>query len=172
MGMVTQPYQDIADCVRAALCVSHSLRQTVRVTICFDEIGPLSLHLNPQTIRFMGTDERSILQILLRAQEASRAPKKTRLMPVGVQDSQLTAQNTVAEALDSRAILLLPGPQATWQQHAASPLVMYCSLSESRQKTWFSQFPSQSYQEAHKPDLAILRVLHTLDDMIEVGQKD
>jgi hypothetical protein len=172
MGMVTQPYQDIAHCVRAALCISHSLRQGVRVTICFDEIGPLSLHLDPQTIRFMGTDERSILQIVLRAQDASRAPKRERLMPAGVRMSQLDAQNTVAETLGSEALLLLPGPRATWEEYAARPLTMYCSLWEPKQKAWFQQFPSQYYQDVHKPDLAILQVLHTLDKIPELGQKD
>lgn len=172
MGMVTQPYQDIAQCVRAALCVSHSLRQEVRLTVCFDDIGPLSLHLNPQTIRFMGTDERSILQIVLRAQEASRAPKKDRLMPAGVHMSDMDAQNTVAEVLGSEALLLLPGPAATWQEYAARPLTMYCSLSESKQKAWFHQFPSQYYEDTHKPDLAILRVLHALDEIPGVGEKD
>jgi len=93
-------------------------------------------------------------------------------MPAGVRMSQLDAQNTVAETLGSEALLLLPGPRATWEEYAARPLTMYCSLWEPKQKAWFQQFPSQYYQDVHKPDLAILQVLHTLDKIPEVGQKD
>jgi hypothetical protein len=120
----------------------------------------------------MGTDERSILQIVLRAQEVNRAPKRDHPMPFGVQNSQLDAQNAVAEALGPNALLLLPGPKATWQEHETKSLVMYCSLSESRRKAWFSQFPSQFYEDAQKPDLAILRVLHALDERTEPREKD
>jgi hypothetical protein len=172
MGMLSQPYEDIAQCVRAAFCVSHSLRQDVRLTICFDELGPLSLHLNPQTIRFMGTDERSILQIVLRAQEASQAPKKDRLVPAGVHMNAIDAQSTVAELLNSETLLLLPGLKATWQEFAATPLTMYCSLSEPKENPWLRQFPCQYYEAAPKSDLAILQILHTLDAASGAMEKD
>ncbi len=165
IGIVSQPYVDIAHCIRAGFCVSHALREWVRITIGFDGSEPYSLTLDPTTIRYMGTDERSILHIILRAQDAQRQRKAK--IPYGVSISTNPLEETITSFLESDTILLLPNQTETWKerQTGLSKLAMYCPLMENREVVNLQTDSFLSYSDQIPRDIAILEVVHALDDM-------
>lgn len=165
-GIVTRPYTDIAYCIRAALCVSHDLRRWVHVTLCFDQLGPLALHIDPKAIRFMGTDERSILYLVMRGQAILHAPGRRRRTPRGMTVSRVTAREVVEGEADEEKLLILPGPSKTWRStlEPSKEIVMYCPLGEVPE--WSQQMRCKYYQDYHRRDISILAVLRELDALM------
>lgn len=172
IGTLTKPYIDIAHCIRAALCVSHDLRNWVKVTIGFDQLGPLTITLDPRTIRYLGTDERSILHIILRAQAASNKTKQK--IPHGVNLTQKSVYEVIPDEITSSTLFLIPAIKSTWQEALknVNNILMYCSLHEDENFKSFTQYPHQYYKDYHRRDIAILEVVHTLDSLQMVTQKD
>ncbi|MFW9831533.1 MAG: hypothetical protein ACFFD8_07135 [Candidatus Thorarchaeota archaeon] len=172
IGMITQPYIDIAHCIRAGFCVSHALRSWVRITIGFDNLGPFSLTLDPTTIRFLGTDERSILHVILRSQEAQYTSKAK--VPYGVSLSENSVMEILAAHQQDRSLIIFPGKDATWESATAhiDSLVMYCALSKEIKPEIETRFKGKVYKSSHRPDLSILELVHTLDTSGLVVQKD
>jgi tRNA pseudouridine-54 N-methylase len=164
IGVVSRPYVEVAHCIRASFCVSHALREWVRITIGFDEIGPYTLTLDPTTIRYMGTDERSILHIVLRAQESQRRRKAK--VPYGVSIAQRFLEDSITSFLDAETTLLIPSQTENWKekQTELSKLAMYCPLFEDRDPSKFQTDLLLSYSRKIPRDIAILELVHALDD--------
>jgi hypothetical protein len=173
-GVITEPYQQIAQCIRAALCISHDLRRWVWISICFGNLGPLTVKINPQTIRFLGTDERSILHIILRAQIGRNKRKRKNKTPHGISISNLDAKETIAKEMTAETLLLLPGTNTTWHNQISNKeiLMMYCPLFEYTTIELDQDYPVQYYLDYRKRDLAILTVLHHIDSIGAGVQKD
>lgn len=172
IGVITKPYVDIAHCIRAGFCVSHALRKWVRITIGFKQLGPLTMTLDPNTIRYLGTDERSILHVILRGQEAFRKPKAK--IPHGVTLSDKLALEVLSNELHDGVKLLVPGESSTWQKSITTvdKLVMYCPLSEDWEQEDLASYKPDYYSNHLHRDLAILEVVHAIDSA-EIGlQKD
>jgi len=166
-GIVTRPYLDIAYCIRAALCISHDLRRWVHITLCFDQLGPLTLHIDPKAIRFMGTDERSILHLVMRGQAALQTPGRRRKPPRGVTVSCVTVREVIEREISKAKMLVFPGPSSTWYNalESSEELVMYCPLEEPPE--WTQQIRCEYYQDYHRRDISILAVLRELDALDE-----
>ncbi|MDO8055815.1 MAG: hypothetical protein Q6361_03060 [Candidatus Hermodarchaeota archaeon] len=171
-GMVTEPYVAIAHCIRAGLCVSHALRSWVRVSIGFDQFGPLILTLDPTTIRFLGTDERSILYIILRGQRALWDRKMK--VPHGIKLTEESVSELLQRLLIDDYKLLLPGRQSTWRKHLSADqrLLMYCPLFDGWGQDSLSANPHQTFSQRTRYDLSILEVVHAIDTAEIVSQKD
>ncbi len=172
IGAITKPYVDIAHCIRAGFCVSHALRKWVRISISFAHLGPLTITLDPNTIRYLGTDERTILHVILRGQEAFRKPRTK--IPHGVTISDKLALEVLSNETHDEVKLLAPGATPTWQKFVTSidKLVMYCPLSKEWQQEDLTPYNPAFYSNQLDRDLAILEVLHTIDSA-ELGlQKD
>ena len=172
IGGITKPYVDIAHCIRAGFCVSHALRKWVRISIGFSQLGPLTMTLNPNTIRYMGTDERSILHVILRGQEAFRKPRTK--IPYGVTLLDKIALEVLSDETRDGGKLLVPGENATWQKivKTVDKLVMYCPLSNEWEQEDFAPYNPAFYSKHLHRDLAILQVVHAID-LAEIGlQKD
>jgi hypothetical protein len=171
-GTVTEPYVAIAHCIRAGLCVSHGLRTWVRVSIGFDKLGPIVLTLDPTTIRFLGTDERSILYIILRGQRALWQ-RKTKV-PHGVTLSKVPVSEFLRRLLTVQKELLLPGSESTWRKQltANSQLLMYCPLFDEWEKDSFTVKSYQTFQQCPRCDLSVLEVVHAIDAADITSQKD
>ena len=171
-GMVTKPYVAIAHCIRSGLCVSHALRSWVQISVGFDQLGPLILTLDPTTIRFLGTDERSILYIILRGQRAIWE-RKTKV-PYGVTLTEETVSEHLQGALTDERVLLLPGSQSTWEQNLQSiqHFLMYCPLFDAWDHESLSAKPHQTFFQQTRYDLSILEVVHTIDEAGIALQKD
>jgi len=165
IGMITQPYVDIAHCIRAGFCVSHALREWVRITIGFNELDSLSLTLDPTTIRYLGTDERSILQVLLRAQE-SRRHKKAKV-PYGVSISEVPMLEELRTNVNEETLLLIPHEKATWKKKLgeSTKLAMYCPLFQPRIQNNLQASLMAFYQDQIPRDVAILELVHALDNL-------
>ena len=165
IGIITKPYVDLAHCIRAGFCVSHALREWVRITIGFDHLGPLSVSLDPTTIRYMGTDERSILHIILRAQETRRRKKAN--IPYGVTLVEEPVSERIVDILGQDVLLLMPGEEATWKEGIPefSRFAMYCPLFEEEKVNGFSPTHLTHYNRQIPRDVAILEVVHTLDSV-------
>ena len=165
IGIITRPYIELAHCIRAGFCVSHALRNWVRITIGFEQLGPFSVSLDPTTIRYMGTDERSILHIILRAQEA-RWRKKTKT-PYGVALFEEPVRERIGGVLDQNVLLLIPGEASTWREGVPqfSEFVMYCPLFEDWKENDFASTIWKYYNSQTPRDVAILEVVHTLDSV-------
>ena len=163
IGIITRPYIDLAHCIRAGFCVSHALRDWVRITIGFDHFGPFSVSLDPTTIRYMGTDERSILHIILRAQQARRR-KKTKT-PYGVALFEESVRERIISAIDQDVLLLMPGEESAWREGVPqfSRFAMYCPLFEDWKENDFASTSWKHYNDQILRDVAILEVIHTLD---------
>ncbi|MFX1580975.1 MAG: hypothetical protein ACFFCJ_01890 [Promethearchaeota archaeon] len=163
IGIVSQPYVIIAHCIRAGFCVSHALREWVCLTIGFDALGPYSLTLDPTTIRYMGTDERSILHIILRAQISQRQ-RKTKV-PYGVSISEEPIEDMITTFLESKTSLLIPNQIETWKDEQAklSKIAMYCPLFDDWDSSSFQAESLLSYSGQIPRDVAILEVVHALD---------
>jgi len=174
IGAVTEPYQNIAQCIRAGLCISHNLRRWVWISICFNNLGPLTININPQTIQFLGTDERSILHIILRAQNESNKSKRKSKTPHGISISKMDAKETITKKMTPSTLLLFPGKETTWYDQISDKdvFLMYCPLFEYNTTEWEHQYPIRHYLDFHKRDLAILTVLHHLDSIGVDVQKD
>jgi hypothetical protein len=172
IGIITQPYIDLAHSIRAGFCVSHALRGWVRITIGFTQLGPYSLTLDPTTIRYMGTDERSILHILLRAQESLRRSKIK--VPYGVTIHQKPIQDRLKASLDEEVLLLLPNQRPTWQEKVSEipKLAMYCPLHEAWARTELPSSPKAHYNGLLPRDVAILEIVHALDELSVAMEKD
>lgn len=172
IGVITNPYIAIAHCVRAGFCVSHALRTWVRITISFDALGPFALTLDSTTLRYMGTDERSILHIILRGQQAYQSSKPK--IPHGITLADKSVKEILETLMNQNAVLLIPGEQATWQNSIskAKMVVMYCPLSHHWNQELMTAFTPQYYWNRLQPDLAILEVVHTMDYLNEAVQKD
>ena len=163
IGIVTQPYIDIAHCIRAGFCVSHALRDWVRITIGFQLFEPYSLTLDPTTIRYMGTDERSILHIVLRAQESQKQRKIK--VPHGVSISKKPLRKQLLDSLGGDVLFLSPNEKSTWKEKVSQfkKLVMYCPLFEKWDRSNLDS-PQTAYYDHFVPrDIAILEVVHALD---------
>lgn len=172
IGAITKPYIDIAYCIRAGFCVSHALRKWVRISIGFTQLGPLTMTLDPNTIRYLGTDERSILQVILRGQEAFRKPRTK--IPYGVTLSDKLALEVLSNETSNGVMLLVPGESSTWQKLVTSvdKLVMYCPLSEEWEQEELIPYNPDFYSKHLHRDLAILEVIYAIDSA-EIGlQKD
>ena len=171
-GLVTEPYVAIAHCIRAGLCVSHALRSWVRISIGFDQLGPLVLTLNPTTIRFLGTDERSILYIILRGQHAL-CDRKTKV-PHGITLTEESVVELLDRLLSDDYELLLPAHQSTWMKHLSRDqhLLMYCPLFEGWTQDTLSVKAHQTFSQRTRCDLSILEVVHANDAAEMVVQKD
>lgn len=171
-GMVTESYVAIAHCIRAGLCVSHALRSWVQVSIGFDQLGPIILTLDPTTIRFLGTDERSILYIVLRGQRAVWKHKTK--VPLGVTLAEETVSEHLQKLLTNDRELLLPGAQSTWQRHLPSNqhFLMYCPLRDGWDRKSLSGNPHQTFRHRTRCDLSILEVVHIIDEAGIASQKD
>ncbi|MFX1563259.1 MAG: hypothetical protein ACFFDP_08120, partial [Promethearchaeota archaeon] len=139
-----------------------------------DQLGPYTLHFNPKSIRFMGTDERSILHIILRAQKAVYGRKRKDKTPHGISIDKLDAEETLARKMTPETLLIFPGTKSTWQNQISDKeiLLMYCPLFEYKTIEWKHEYPSLQYLDFQKRDLAILTVLHHLDSMGVGLQKD
>ena len=174
IGHISKPYEDIAQCIRAGFCISHNIRRWVRITIHFDHLEALAVTLDPQTIRFLGTDERSILHIILRAQEASQRSAKHRKVPHGVTIENLSAIETVSANTRNTSLVLLPGDKANWQDSIMkkTTFLMYCPLYEEAKLEPFTTFSRRVYHSYHRYDIAILEVLYTLETLGLVMEKD
>ncbi|MFX1319532.1 MAG: hypothetical protein ACFE9D_05510 [Promethearchaeota archaeon] len=165
IGIVTRPYVAIAHCIRAGFCISHALRDWVRITIGFTQLEPYSLTLDPTTIRYLGTDERSILHIILRAQEAYRRSKVK--MPYGVTIHEEPFQGLLKTSLNQEGLLLIPDQTSSWRAKISefSKFAMYCPLS----KVWdpIEHLPSEIafYHDFLARDIAILELVHALDQL-------
>jgi hypothetical protein len=172
IGVVTEPYVIIAHCIRAGFTVSHALRDWVLITISFDNLGPLTMTLDPTTIRYLGTDERSILHIILRAQKAHQ-DQKTKV-PHGVTLSNKSIHEILSENIPSDALLLIPGKNSTWEDALAktSQVAMYCPLSTEWANEELIIHKPEIYQDELQRDLAILKVVQALDTVDLVMQKD
>ena len=171
-GIVTEPYVAIAHYIRAGLCVSHALRSWVRVSVGFNQLGPVVLTLNPTTIRFLGTDERSILYIILRGQRALWDRKKK--SPLGITLTEVPVSELLHRVLADDYELLLPGHQSTWRKHISADqnLLMYCPLFEGWDQESLSATAHQTFYQRTRCDLSILEVVHTIDAAEVVSQKD
>ena len=165
IGIITKPYVELAHCIRAGFCVSHALRDWVRITIGFDHLGLFSVSLDPTTIRYMGTDERSILHIILRTQE-SRRRKKTKT-PYGVTVFEEPVSERIAAAVGQDVLLLVPGEEPTWKESVLnfSKYAMYCPLFEEDNMKTVSSPHWKQYHRQFPRDVAILEVIHTLDSV-------
>ncbi len=165
IGLITQPYVDIAHCIRSGFCVSHALRDWVRITIGFGYQDPYSLMLDPTTIRYMGTDERSILHIILRAQ-ASRGRTKTKV-PHGVTISEIPVRDALVASLNEEKLLLIPDDKPTWTQmmEKYSNIVMFCPLFDRWDMSGVSASNLAQYALKLPRDVAILEVVHALDTL-------
>lgn len=163
IGVICQPYQDIAHCVRTALCISHNLRRWVHLVICFEKIGPMSIHLDPKSIQYMGTDERSILLLLMKGQETLQ--KRKQRTPRGLRISTSGAEKTLSQLASEESLLLFPGKRSSWERTVCSfkNIVMYCPLSEEPLSQWTDSFSGKHYKDHHRRDLAILEIIHELD---------
>lgn len=172
IGAITKPYVAIAHCIRAGLCISHALRKWVRITIGFGFLGPLAMTLDPSTIRYLGTDERSILHIILRAQNAYRTPQTK--VPYGVTLSDKPALEILTEKCLEDTILLIPGENHTWQETLAKTnrFIMYCPLFEEWNQEAIMKLNPVYYRDESRRDLAILKVVHLLDSIELAMQKD
>ncbi len=172
IGIVSEPYVDIAHCIRTGFCVSHALREWVRITIGFPNLESLVFTLDPTTIRYLGADERSILHIILRTQQ-SRRRAKTKI-PYGVTISDTTLRNVLSKETTNDTLLLIPGKEPTWQPNLvkASKIAMYCPLYVSNSPDVASATNKALYQRNLPRDIAILQVVHALDSQEIVLQKD
>lgn len=172
IGVITEPYIAIAHCIRAGFCVSHALRNWVQITIGFDALGPFVLTLDPTTLRYMGTDERSILHIILRGQQAYQSSKSK--IPHGITLAGKSVKEILENLMKDNAILLIPGEQATWQNSISKGerVVMYCPLSHDWSPELMLAFAPQYYWNQLQPDLAILEVVHMMDYLNVAVQKD
>lgn len=172
IGMITQPYVDIAHCIRAGFSVSHALREWVRITVGFDQLGPFLMTLDPTTIRFLGTDERSILHIVLRSQQTQTASGAK--VPYGVTLSNKSVLEALTEHDKVRTLYIFPGKVSTWEKTATNvdTLIMYCPLGEERNNDIATQFKGEFYQDRHRRDLSILELVHSIDSSGLVVQKD
>jgi hypothetical protein len=163
IGIISQPYVAIAHCIRAGFCISHALRDWVRLTIGFPKLGPYSLTLNPTTIRYMGTDERSILHIILRAQTARQRRKGK--VPYGVTIHEEPIREKLETYLNSEVLLLIPGQTPSWQVKVSefSQLAMYCPLYQNGDQIDLDLLTIAHYDDSLPRDIAILDVVQTLD---------
>ncbi|MFW9934719.1 MAG: hypothetical protein ACFFDU_04195 [Candidatus Thorarchaeota archaeon] len=165
IGLITKPYVDIAHCIRAGFWVSHALREWVRITIGFDQLGPFSLTLNPTTIRYLGTDERSILHAILHSQNAARG-RQTKI-PYGVSINDGPVRENMIEILNQDFLLLIPNEIPTWKEKIFefSKVAMYCPLVQNWNKPEFPIAPIEKYRSQFPRDVAILEVVHALDSI-------
>ncbi len=143
--------------------MSHALREWVRIIIGFHQPDTFTLTLNPTTIRYLGTDERSILHIILRSQEA-RAHTNTKI-PFGVTISEESIRDRLADGLNQDTLLLIPNKIPTWKERLFefSKLAIYCPLYEDWEKNDLIAVNIAKYQKQIPRDVAILEVIHTLD---------
>ena len=128
--------------------------------------------LNPNTIRYLGTDERSILHVILRGQEAFRKPRTK--IPYGVALSDKLALEVLSNEICDEVKLLAPGESSTWQNLVTSvdKLVMYCPLTKEWKQEDLVPYNPDFYSKHLHRDLAILDVVHAVDSA-EIGlQKD
>lgn len=172
IGFVTEPYVRIAHCIRAGFTVSHALREWIRITLSFDHLGPLTMTLDPTTIRYLGTDERSILHIIMRAQKAHQEPKTK--VPHGVTLSNSSMHELFSKIVPEYATLLIPGKNSTWRDTLSktSQMVMYCPLFTEWSNEVFLKHRPEFYRDDFHRDLAILEVVQALDALDFVMQKD
>ena len=172
IGIVTEPYVRIAHCIRAGFTVSHALRDWVRITLSFDHLGPIAMTLDPTTIRYLGTDERTILHIILRAQKAHQEPKNK--VPHGVTLSNSSMHELFSKIVPDNATLLIPGKNSTWRDalSKSSQMVMYCPLFTEWSTEAFLKHRPEFYRENIHRDLAILEAVQALDALNCVMQKD
>jgi hypothetical protein len=163
IGLITKPYVDIAHCIRAGFWLSHALREWVRITIGFDQLGPFSLTLNPTTIRYLGTDERSILHTILHSQNAAKG-RQTKI-PYGVSINADPVRENLSETLKQDFLLLIPNEIPTWKERISefSKVAMYCPLVQTWNKLEFPTSPNAQYCSQYPRDVAILEVVHALD---------
>lgn len=119
----------------------------------------------------MGTDERSILLLLMKGQKTIR--KRRQRTPVGLRISPSSAEETLSQLVNEDTLLLFPGKNAKWQRIVSSfkDIVMYCPLSEEPLSQWTKSFTGQHYNDYHRRDLAILELLHKLDLISWVKEK-
>ena len=165
IGIVSHPYVAIAHCIRAGFCVSHALRGWVRITIGFTQLEPYSLTLDPTTIRYLGTDERSILHVILRAQESRRLSKAK--VPYGVTVHEEPYQDQLETSLNQDVLLLIPDQRSSWQPKISefSKFAMFCPLSEDWDQIEQSPSNIAYYHDSFARDIAILEVVHALDQL-------
>jgi hypothetical protein len=162
IGIITKPYVEIAHCIRAGFCISHALREWVRITLGFAYTEPYSLTLDPTTLRYLGTDERSILHIILRSQESHK--QVSTKVPYGVSLSEGAIREKLANTLTPDILLLMPNKRSTWKEKVAecTKIAMYCPLFE----TWDKDLQSPQmalYSDRFPRDVAILEIAHVLD---------
>jgi hypothetical protein len=144
----------------------------VRISIGFPELGPLTIALNPNTIRYLGTDERSILHVVLRAQQAFRNPKAK--IPHGVTLFDKPALKVLSDEIRDDVQLLIPGEKPTWKKLLPKmpQLLMYCPLSNDWNQNILTHYNPEFFSNHLHRDLAILELIQVLDSA-EIGlQKD
>ena len=163
IGLITQSYVDIAHCIRSGFCISHALRDWVRIYIGFHYQEPYTLQLDPTTIRYMGTDERSILHIILRAQEAHR--KTNSKIPHGVSFKEQSVRDVLMKHLNQEKLLLIPNTQSTWKKvfEQYPEILMFCPLIDPWEMGNLTAKNISHYSHLLPRDVAILEVVHALD---------
>ncbi len=111
----------------------------------------------------MGTDERSILLLLVKGQ--NQMGKRKQHTPIGLRISSSTSEETVSKLTEKDTLFLSPGTTANWQNPVTSfeEIVMYCPLSEGLLPRWATSSNGHYYKDYHRRDLAILEILHQLD---------
>jgi hypothetical protein len=111
----------------------------------------------------MGTDERSILLLLMKGQNTYL--KKKHRTPAGLRINLSSAEETLSQLVSKDTLLVVPGKNNTWQNTASSfnHIVMYCPLSGMPIPQWMTSFNDYHYHDYHRRDLAILEILHKLD---------
>ncbi len=119
----------------------------------------------------MGTDERSILLLLMKGQTTFL--KRKQRAPAGLRISPSNAEETLSQLANEDALLLFPGRSTNWERTVRdfSRIVMYCPLSENPSLQWTNSFTGKHYNDYHRRDLAILAVLHKLDLIDWVKEK-
>jgi hypothetical protein len=120
----------------------------------------------------MGTDERSILHIILRAQETRRSKKAK--IPYGVAIFEEPIRERIDSTLGQDVLLLIPGEESTWSEGVPkfSRFAMYCPLFEDGKENAFSSTHLKRYNHLIPRDVAILEVVHKLDSVQIAMQKD
>jgi hypothetical protein len=111
----------------------------------------------------MGTDERSILHIILRAQKARQ--RRNGKAPYGVTIHEEPIRGKLETCLNPEVLLLIPGQTPSWQLKASdfSQLAMYCPLYQNGDQIELDLPTIVHYDDSLPRDIAILDVVHTLD---------
>jgi hypothetical protein len=122
----------------------------------------------------MGTDERSILYLVLRGLEAGLGEKRKRKIPHGLTVQFLSAHELISKEISPNTLLLLPGDRDSWFETVENveKLVMFCSIFPKPNLEPYTQWEHKDYKALHKCDLSILELLYRLEGPSLAMEKD